>query len=43
MLKSGQMYFRNMAVSTPQDFKSMFGHFLIYMKGLIILEYIIMI
>ena len=27
MLKNGQTYFKNLAVFTPQDFKSMFGHF----------------
>ena len=27
MLKNGQTYFKNFAVFTPQDFKSMFGHF----------------
>ena len=35
MLKNGQTYFKNLAVSTPQDFKSMFGHFsILCMKGL---------
>ena len=35
MLKNGQTYFKNLAVSTPQDFKNMFGHFLtLCMKGL---------
>ena len=27
MLKIGQIYFRNPALFTPQDFKSMFGRF----------------
>ena len=27
MLKNGQTYFKNLAVFTSQDFKSMFGHF----------------
>ena len=27
MLKNGQTYIKNIAVFTPQDFKSMFGHF----------------
>ena len=27
MLKNGQTYFKNIAVFTPQDFESMFGHF----------------
>ena len=27
MLKNGQTYFKNLAVWTPQDFESMFGHF----------------
>ena len=32
MLKNGQIYFKNLVVSTPQDFKSMFGHFLTLRK-----------
>ena len=36
MLEIGQTYFTNLAVFTPQDFLSMFGHFTtLYMKGLI--------
>ena len=36
MLNNGQTYFRNLAVFTPQDFQSMFGHFTtLCMKGLI--------
>ena len=27
MLKNGQTNFKNLAVFTPQDFKSMFNHF----------------
>ena len=27
MLKNSQTYFKNLMVPTPQDFKSMFGHF----------------
>ena len=27
MLKNSQTYFENLAVFTPQDFQSMFGHF----------------
>ena len=27
MLKNNQTYFKNLAVFTPQDFESMFGHF----------------
>ena len=35
MLHNGQTYFKNLAWWTPQDFKSMFGHFTtLYMKGL---------
>ena len=35
MLKNGQTYFKNLAVFTPQDFQSMFGHFsTLGMKGL---------
>ena len=29
ILKNGQTYFKRLAVSRPQDFKSMFGHFLV--------------
>ena len=37
MLKNGQTYFKNLAVFTPQDFKSMFGHFsTLCNKGLMI-------
>ena len=33
---NGQTYFKNLAAFTPQDFKSMFGHFTtLCMKGLI--------
>ena len=32
MLKNGQKYFKNLAVFTPQDFSSMFGHFSTVMK-----------
>ena len=33
MLKNGQTYFKNLAVSTRQNFYSMLGHFLtLYMK-----------
>ena len=36
MLKNGQTYFKYLAVFTPQDFSSMFGHFsTLYNKGLI--------
>ena len=28
ILKNGQTYLKNFPVFTPQDFKSMFGHFL---------------
>ena len=28
MLRNRQIHFKNLAVFTPQDFKSMFGHFL---------------
>ena len=36
MLNNGQTYFKSLAVWTPQDFKSMFGHFLtLCMKRLI--------
>ena len=36
MIKNGHTYFKNLAVITPQDFESMFGHFLtLPMKGLI--------
>ena len=35
MLKNGQAYFKNTAVETSQDFKSIFGHFsTLYMKVL---------
>ena len=35
MLKSDQKYCKNLALETPQDFLSMFGHFpTFYMKGL---------
>ena len=27
MLKNGQTYFKNFEVFTPENFKSMFGHF----------------
>ena len=27
MLQNGEIYFKNLAVFTPQDFKSMFDHF----------------
>ena len=27
MLKNGQAYFKNLAMQSPQDFKSMFNHF----------------
>ena len=37
MLKNGQTYFKNLAVFTPQDFYSMFGHFsTLCNKGLMI-------
>ena len=36
VLKNGQTYFKNLAVWTPQDFQSMFGHFsTLWNKGLI--------
>ena len=35
MLKNGQTYFKNLAVFTPQDFKSLFGYFsTLWNKGL---------
>ena len=35
MLYNGQTYFKDLAVFTPQDFKSMFSHFTtLCMKGL---------
>ena len=35
MLKNGQAYFKNTAVETSQEFKSIFGHFsTLYMKVL---------
>ena len=35
MVKNGQTYYKNLAVFTPQDFYSMFGHFsTLFMKGL---------
>ena len=38
MFKNGQTYFKNLAVFTLQDFKSIFDHFLsLWIKGLTIL------
>ena len=35
MLKNGQIYFKNVTVKPPQDFKSIFGHFsTLWMIGL---------
>ena len=35
ILLKGQTYFKNLAVFTSQDFKSIFGHFTtLFMKGL---------
>ena len=43
MLKNGQTYFKNLAVFTPHNFKSMFGHFsTLCNKGLMLPHFILM-